>query len=186
MKGVIKTRTMSTTYKRAHTVTHTQRNYKRPFSPANFTQLTTTKLGRPAGTAPIGLGVTAAAGLPTSLRYNLHPEAIRARDFTTAAKGFNNNTFPVHRQIYKGANLYWYYSNSAFFERCLCIGEIHTHTHTHAHTCTAATMLRAMSRRRVSHSSGAGSVSRIATLGDCCPTDSHARPSTREWSTMDS
>ena len=34
-----------------------QSNYKRPFSPANFSQLTTSKLGRPAGTAPIGMNM---------------------------------------------------------------------------------------------------------------------------------
>ena len=47
-----------------------QTNYMRPFSPANFSILTESKLGRPAGTAPIGLGLTAAAGLPSALRYN--------------------------------------------------------------------------------------------------------------------
>lgn len=77
-------------------VISTQSNYKRPFSPANFSQLTTTKLGRPAGTAPIGLGLTAAAGLPTSLRYNNAAEALQARDFTVTAKGYNNTCFPAH------------------------------------------------------------------------------------------
>lgn len=47
-----------------------QTNFMRPFSPANFTILTESKLGRPAGTAPIGMGLTAPAGLPSDLRYN--------------------------------------------------------------------------------------------------------------------
>ena len=47
-----------------------QSNFMRPFSPANFSILTESKLGRPAGTAPIGMGLTAPAGLPSDLRYN--------------------------------------------------------------------------------------------------------------------
>lgn len=46
-----------------------------------------TKLGRDAGTAPIGLGITAAAGLPSDLRYNHAPDIVQSRDFTITAKG---------------------------------------------------------------------------------------------------
>lgn len=68
----------------------------RPFSPANFTILTESKLGRPAGTAPIGMGLTAPAGLPSDLRYNHAPDALEARDYTQTSKGFNNRAFPGH------------------------------------------------------------------------------------------
>ena len=49
-----------------------------------------TKLGRDAGTAPIGLGITAAAGLPSDLRYNHAPDIVQSRDFTITAKGVCN------------------------------------------------------------------------------------------------
>ena len=53
-------------------------------------QLVETKLGRDAGTAPIGLGITAAAGLPSDLRYNHAPDIVQCRDFTITAKGVCN------------------------------------------------------------------------------------------------
>ncbi|EKX52950.1 hypothetical protein GUITHDRAFT_101402 [Guillardia theta CCMP2712] len=69
-------------------------NYRRSFSPVDFSFLVTTKVGRLEGPSQ-SLGITHAAGLPSPLRYNQQAELDGVANSTASSKGFQN-AYPFH------------------------------------------------------------------------------------------